>query len=184
MAVKLGRPILVGGIGLSYMLWLLQSLHHSVVQLGEFGLMGAIAIGCCFWMFQQIARKVEAPPASIDRAVVEKAIDRVTGAVSQLEAELDNCEALARLRKRVAQLSAELDRQELHIAVTGGKSVGKSTLTRVLENSMPTEKLLTSLKLQETPALFTDGASEQEVAKAEAIDADLVLFVTNGDLTD
>lgn len=42
MAVKLRlrRPLLVGGVGLSFALLLVQSLHHSVAQLGEFSLMG------------------------------------------------------------------------------------------------------------------------------------------------
>ena len=34
MAVKLQRPILVGGIGLSLLLWLLDSVQHSVAELG------------------------------------------------------------------------------------------------------------------------------------------------------
>ena len=185
MAVKLQRPILVGGIGLSSGLWLLQSLHHSLIQLGELSLVGAIAIGGGFWLFQQRTyKKKQSPPdALLDRATVEKAIAQAADAVNCLAAELNDCEALARLRSRVAQLGAELDRQEIHIAVTGGKSVGKSTLIRAMKSSMATHIPVTSLRLQETPALFAAEASD-ETGKVEAIAADLVLFVTDGDLTD
>ncbi|MEA5516530.1 hypothetical protein [Nodularia sp. UHCC 0506] len=45
MVVKLQRPILVGGLGLSFSLWILQSWHDSIVQLSEFGLFSALAVG-------------------------------------------------------------------------------------------------------------------------------------------
>ncbi len=182
MAVKLQRPILVGGISLAYGLWLLQSLHHSLIQLGEFGLVGAIAIGSCFWLFQQKTQETQLPPEILDRATVEKAIAQAADAVNCLSA-LDDCEALARLRERVARLGAELNRQEIQVAVTGGKSVGKTTLIQVLETSLKLgETPRMSLHLQETPALFTPGLKAG--TKTPAITADLVLLVTDGDLTD
>jgi len=69
-----------------------------------------------------------------DRTTVEKAIAQAESMVSQLEAEAEKHESLA-TGERVAQLSAELDRQEIHLAVTGGKAVGKTTLIRVLESN-------------------------------------------------
>jgi len=53
MAVKL-RPILVVGVGLSFSLWLLQSWHQSA-ELGEFSVLGLIAVGTGLWLFQQQA---------------------------------------------------------------------------------------------------------------------------------
>lgn len=188
MAVKLRRPILVGGVGLSFSLWLLQSLHHSVGQLGEFGLLGAIAVGSCLWLFQQ-GRAKNAPmqPDSLpkNRETVEKAIALTEGMVSQLETEAENHEALTPLRERVAQLKTELDRQEIQLAVTGGKGVGKTTLTQVLKtNWMPQQQ---QLCWRETPALFTGtslGVAAETAAMDELLASDLVLFVTTGDLTE
>ena len=187
MAVKLRRPILVGGVGLSFSLWVLQSLHHSVVQLSEFVVLGAIALGGCFWLLQQggaidTQRQSDSP---LDRAMVEKEIAQVETVVSQLATEAENHESLAGLREQVAQVKAELDRQEIRLAVTGGKAVGKSTLIRLLESSW-VPQLKQPLCLRETPTLFTgtDADQHSESALAAVIASDLVLFVTNGDLTE
>ena len=188
MAVKLRRPILVGGVGLSFSLWLLQSLHHSVDQVGEFGVLSAIALGTCLWLFQQGRAKdaqIQLESLPIDRATVEKTIAQAESVVSQLETEAENHEKLVPLREKVAQLSAELDRQELQLAVTGGKAVGKSTLLQVLKtNSVPQQQQLCWI---ETPALFTGTDADltaETAAKEVALASDLVLFVTTGDLTE
>src|SRR5919199_1324316 len=189
MSVNLRRPILVGGVGLSFSLWMMQSLHHSVAQLGEFGLLGAIALGGGLLLFQQKAsKKIALSPisSSLDRTTVEKAIAQAEGLVNQLEAETNNQDAGVQLRQQLAQLTTELDRQEIQLAVTGGKGVGKTALIQVLEwNWVPQQQQRLSLK--ETPALFvgTDTNVEAETAAKEvALASDLVLFVTAGDLTD
>src|SRR4028119_929439 len=107
MAVKLRRPILVGGVGLSFSLWLWQSVHHSVLQLGEVGVLGAVALGTGFWLFQQkksntINFSSESP---LDRETVEKAIAQAENLINQLETEADNRETSTQLRQRIAQLS-------------------------------------------------------------------------------
>lgn len=189
MAVKLRRPILVGGVGLSFSLWLLQSLHHSVVDLGEIGILGAIAVGSALWLFQQNRAKdtqIKPNDSPLARATVEKEIALAESMVSQLTTEAENHEALAQLRERVAQLTSELDRQEIQLAVTGGKAVGKTTLIQVLEANLVPE-IQPTLCLRETPALFagTDANLTKETAALElAIASDLVLFVTTGDLTE
>jgi GTPase SAR1 family protein len=183
MAVNLRRPILVGGVGLSFALLLVQSLHHSVAQLGEFSLMGAIAVIICLWLFQQGRAKgtqIHLDSGPLDRETVEKAIAQVEDVVSQLEAEAENYEPNTALRERIAQLKNEIDRQEIQLTVTGGKGVGKTTLIQLLElNWLP--QIQQKLRLCETPALFTATTND---ALAEVIASDLVLFVTNGDLTD
>jgi len=107
MSVNLRRPILVGGVGLSFSLWMMQSLHHSVAQLGEFGLLGAIALGGCLLLFQQKAsKKIALSPisSSIDRATVEKAIAQAESLINQLEAETNNQDAGVQLRQQLASV--------------------------------------------------------------------------------
>ena len=189
MAVKLRRPILVGGIALSFGLWLLESVHDSVAELGEFGVLGAIALGIGLWLFQQkTSKEIEFSPVAspLNRDTVEKAIAQAENLINQLETETNNQDAGTHLRQRVAQLITELDRQEIQLAVTGGKGVGKTNLIQVLEaNWLPQQQQRLSLK--ETPALFvgTDAAVEAETAAKEVTHcSDLVLFITAGDLTD
>ncbi|MBD0386998.1 MAG: hypothetical protein ICV54_10865, partial [Nostoc sp. C3-bin3] len=131
MVVKLQRPILVGGLGISFSLWMLQSWHDSIVQVSEFGLLSALAVGGGLWLFQKNRPKDSLEQLDgmvVNRTTVESAIAKAETVINQLAQESANHIALETLREQVAQLLLELDRQEIKVAVTGGKSVGKSTL--------------------------------------------------------
>ncbi|MEH2355182.1 YcjF family protein [Nostoc sp.] len=184
MVVKLQRPILVGGLGLSFSLWMLDSWHDSIVQVGEFGLLSALAVGGGLWLFQQNRPKNSLEPLDgivVDRATVESAIAKTETVINQLAQEAENHPALETLREQVAQLLLELDRQQIKVAVTGGKSVGKSTLIQVLQN-LETQNVVS---LQETAPLFREvGENSDAAILAEVAKSDFVLFLTNGDLTD
>ncbi|MEW6497205.1 MAG: DUF697 domain-containing protein [Cyanobacteriota bacterium] len=189
MAVNLRRPILVGGVGLSLSLWMLQSLHHSVGQLGEFSLLGAVALGTGLWLFgQKNSKNIELSltASPLERETVEKAIAQAERLINHLETEAQNHEAITQFRQQLAQLTIELERQEIQLAVTGGKGVGKTKLVQVLASSwLPQQQQ--RLGIKETPALFvgmdTDVAAEI-TAREVALNSDLVVFVTTGDLTD
>ncbi|MEH1950479.1 MAG: DUF697 domain-containing protein [Nostoc sp.] len=184
MVVKLQRPILVGGLGLSFSLWMLDSWHDSIVQVGEFGLLSALAVGGGLWLFQQNRPKDSLEQLDgmlVDRATVESAIAKTETVINQLAQEAENHSALETLREQIAQLLLELDRQKIKVAVTGGKSVGKSTLIKVLQN-LETQNFVS---LQETAPLFREvGENSDAAILAEVAKSDFVLFLTNGDLTD
>ena len=185
MVVKLQRPILVGGLGLSFSLWMLQSWHDSIVQVGEFGLLSALAVGGGLWLFQKNRPKDSLEQLDgmvMDRATVESASAKTETVINQLAQEAENHTALETLREQVAQLLLELDRQEIKVAVTGGKSVGKSTLIKVLKENVETRNLVC---LEETAPLFREAGDNSDAAVlAEVAKSDFVLFLANGDLTD
>ncbi|ODG96945.1 hypothetical protein A4S05_15600 [Nostoc sp. KVJ20] len=185
MVVKLQRPILVGGLGLSFSLWMLDSWHDSIVQVSEFGLLSALAVGGGLWLFQQNRPKDSLEQLNgmvVDRATVESAIAKTETVINQLAQESENHPALQTLREQVAQLLLELDRQKIKVAVTGGKSVGKSTLIKVLKQNLETQNLVS---LEETAPLFREvGENSDAAILAEVAKSDFVLFLTNGDLTD
>ncbi|MEH2453364.1 YcjF family protein [Nostoc sp.] len=185
MVVKLQRPILVGGLGLSFSLWMLQSWQDSIVQVGEFGLLSALAVGGGLWLFQQNRPKDSLEQVDgmlVDRATGESAISITEAVINQLAQEAENHLALETLREQVAQLLLELDRQEIKVAVTGGKSVGKSTLMQVLKQNVETRNLVS---LEETAPLFREISDNSDATiLAEVAKYDFVLFLTNGDLTD
>ncbi|MCC5634339.1 DUF697 domain-containing protein [Nostoc sp. CHAB 5844] len=187
MVVKLERPILVGGLGLSFSLWILQSWHHSIVQLGEFGLLSTLAVGGGLWLWQQNRSKaslqqIDCTP--VDRATAESAIAKAEAVINQLVQEAENHTSLNTLREQLTYLFLELDRQEIKIAVTGGKAVGKSTLIGVLKSSGWQEKQ-PKFHFQETAPLFRETTDKSDTAVlAEVSKSDVVLFLTNGDLTD
>ena len=107
MVVKLQRPILVGGLGLSFSLWILQSWHDSIVQLSEFSLFSALAVGGGLWLFQKNRPKNSLEQIDgivVDRAMVESAIATTQTVINQLAIEAENHIALETLRAKVAQL--------------------------------------------------------------------------------
>lgn len=185
--MKLRRPILVGGLGLSFSLWILQSWQDSLVQVGEFGLLSLLAVGGGFWLLKFNRAKDDSElldSLPVDRTTVFGVIAKAEAVVSQLAQEAENHQALATLREQVTNLTSELDRQQMIAAVTGGKSVGKTTLIKVLEQNLRTLNA-TSVQFQETPALFTQAGEKSDAAVlAAANTSDVVLFLTNGDLTD
>ncbi|OCQ99002.1 hypothetical protein BCD64_23470 [Nostoc sp. MBR 210] len=186
MVVKLERPILVGGLGLSFSLWILQSWHDSIVQLGELGLLSTLAVGGGLWLWQQNRPKASLEPLDctpVDRAAAESAIAKAEAVINQLAQEAENHTSLNTLREKLTYLSLELDREEIKVAVTGGKAVGKSSLIQVLNSSGWQEKQ-PKFYLQETSPLFQETTDKSDAAVlAEVAKFDVVLFVINGDLT-
>jgi uncharacterized protein len=186
MVVKLQRPILVGGLGLSFSLWILQSWHDSIVQLSEFGLVSALAVGGGLWLFQKNRPQDSLDQLDdivVDRAMVENAIATTKTVIHQLAIEAENHIALETLQAQAAQLLGELDRQEIKVAVTGGKAVGKSTLIPLLQSSNWAQTPQ-KLSFWETPALFQQVSDNSDTDILAAIQqSDIVLFLTNGDLT-
>jgi hypothetical protein len=186
--VKLQRPILVGGLGLSFALWLFDSLQDSFVQLSEFSLLGLVAVGGSLWLFKQRGVSNELLQCELpnDRATVEKAILKASAVISQLagadESDVETKNFAILLQKQISKLENEIDRQEIQLAVTGGKSVGKSTLINTLQQNA---SLLPSLLgYKETAPLFVaDNSADDEVLN-QTVTSDYVLFLVNGDITD
>lgn len=180
--MKLHKPILVGGLGLSFSLWMLDTWHDSIVQVGEFGLLSALAVGGGFWLLQKNRPGEQLNDMVVDRASVERGISQTEVIINQLAQEAANHPALESLREQFAKLPLELDRREIQVAVTGGKSVGKSTVIQILKN---VELSTTSLQYTETAPLFAGvGKNSDAVTLSELQKSDFVLFLTNGDLTD
>lgn len=183
--MKLQRPILVGGLGLSFSLWMLDSWHDSIVQVGEFGLLSALAVGGGLWLFNKNQPQLgeQLNDIVVNRADVDKAIAQTQVIINQLAQEAVNHPHLAILRENLAKLPLELDRKEINLAVTGGKSVGKSTVIEVLKTAPTIQGM--SLNFAETAPLFSvAGENSDVVILSEMQKSDFVLFLTNGDLTD
>ena len=183
--MKLQRPILVGGLGLSFSLWMLNSWHDSIVQLGEFGLLSALAVSGGLWLFNKNQPQLgeQLNDILVNRASVDKAIAQTEVIINQLTQEAATHPALEILRENLAKLPLELDRKEIAVAVTGGKFVGKSTIVEVIKNAQTFPEM--SLHFAETAPLFAVvGENSDVVTLSEMQKSDFVLFLTNGDLTD
>ena len=204
MAVKLRRPILVGGLGLSLGIWLLDSLHPLPLGGGGVPVWGAIALGSGWWWLSQRGRqageKALLPSSPVSREQVERTLAEVERLIQQFVAELPPTTitdpagpiAVAAWRQQLALLAAETDRQNLRLVVAGGKAVGKTALFQLLRTQwrpqatpIGSASLPRHVEIKVVPEISPgDGAG---LAMANLIDlqaADVVVFVTTGDVTE
>lgn len=179
MTLNLRRPILIGGIGLSAALWLLESFQHSASEMGENLLIGVLAASAGYWWWhrQSPKRDLALPQPLASREAAEKAIATAQKAIDLLAAESPNSADPGSLKAQLEKLTAELDRQDLQITIAGGKAVGKTALIQVL-NANWTPQNSQKVSFQETAPLFANNHADPKIA------GDLVLFVTAGDITD
>jgi uncharacterized protein len=182
--VKLQRPILVGGLGLSFALWMFDTWQETFSQIGEVSLLSLLAVGGGLLLFKQRSPKVvELLELPCDRNTVENAILQTEVAVNQLANEVKTLDVTS-LRNQISQLQIEIDRKEINIAVAGGKSVGKTSLIQILASSWQ-PSIPQTISFHDTTPLFVEATGNSDaVVFKNALASDYVLFVTNGDLTD
>lgn len=183
MAGQLERPILMGGVGLSLVLWLLQGVQHSASGIGHVSLLIMMAGSAGLWWFNEQFREPLqglTPPEPLNQNQVEQAIAQTQNLISRLATEAQTRNAgqavitrLAALQEQATQLNGQLDRTSLRVAVTGNKAVGKTAVLRLLEAN----------GLGRTPQSLSFIEANLEQPQTFTL-ADVLLFVTSGDLTD
>jgi uncharacterized protein len=186
------RPLVLGGLSLAGSIWLLDGVTHVLgdwlpaMVLGSGGVWAYLKYqgGAGSSMLGPIGKS----PA-VNRSAVQTALAAAQGVMDQYAAESRDWSPdgetaqLSQLRSQLHQILSELDRAEIRIAVMGGPGVGKTTLTGLLKTGWAAELSpeLSQLSLQDTPALL--AAKPVAAAWQGARAADLILFLTDGDLT-
>ncbi|NJR64560.1 MAG: GTPase domain-containing protein [Leptolyngbyaceae cyanobacterium CRU_2_3] len=203
MVSLLQRPILIGGLALTAGAGLLSSLDPGIAHFGSTAVGGAIALGTGFWWLKLKSKPAVQPLlpfTPVDSAAVEKAIADVESQINHLTAELEadlpaTDTPVFHLRQRLATLVAELKRQEVRLAIMGGRSVGKTSLAQLLQSQVTDGNLSDNLgsnlglSIQKPDLAPAQTGSDRTISiptsiTAEVENADLVLFLTAGDLTD
>ena len=169
------RWILVGGLGLTASLWLLQSLSTGLSHLGEGISLPLSVLVLGGWWWQQRRSSQPSPPPcaleSYDRAQLDREWTIVDSLLEQLAAELpesDRETGLAPYNIQRQDLLTAPQRTVLTLGITGQPHTGKSSLVQVVR-----ERSLWSGTVQEIPWTAADDL--------KAMDALVVLI--NGDLT-
>ncbi|WRH65373.1 MAG: hypothetical protein RSE13_15905 [Planktothrix sp. GU0601_MAG3] len=156
MAVKLERPILIGGVGLSLGLWLLESVQNSASELGQIVLFGLAFSSAGLWWFKQQrteSLQLSPPPEPLNQARVEKAIAQTQGLIARLATESPTQNhRLQALQQQGEQLNAQLQRTALRVTIAGNKGTGKTALLQRLESDwLPQQPQTLSLTEISTP---------------------------------
>ncbi|MEM9265239.1 MAG: DUF697 domain-containing protein [Cyanobacteria bacterium P01_F01_bin.13] len=167
MDIAIKRPILIGGLGLSASLWLLDVVHH--MPNGSL-VVGAIALGSgLWWLLQQQSQQVLVASVpqqvTVKRDAIDQALDRADQLIDLLLTEDSMAAAQADIYRTERELLLDsLERTHLNVAIAGAKATGKTTLLQCLQT-------------WESPSLsFTELSEDGE-------DSDLVLLVVAGDMT-
>lgn len=221
MAMRLKRPILVGGLGLTAGACLWNTVAPSVSDIGGIAVWGAIAIGSGLWWLKHRSSPtptLDRSPTPISREAVEQSLSEVETRITQLIQEADaagwnsqRTETLTQpLRQSITQIRSGMERDEVYLAIAGGKSVGKTTLCQWLNQvreggleqadsesdaasrsstSHGNKTVWDAVHISDTEALFAQpwlhtGTATEHSLPEPLCNADLILFVTAGDLTD
>ncbi len=176
MALQLRKPILITGVGLSFLLWIGSTLQDSLMGLGEWGITGAIALGSGLWWWRSRQSKTAVSPieSPIDKTAVDEILKATQAVLNKITTEAPETD-ISHLQQRLDQLPDQLNRDTFQIVITGGKSVGKTRLKAALT--------LSSNNLIETPALYQND-SDSAAIENTVIPCEIAIFVVNGDLTD
>jgi uncharacterized protein len=172
--------------------WLLHGIHPGITDFSGTAIWGAFALSSGFWWLRKRSLKpldLTIPALPVDRTAVEKALSAVETLMKQLATEITTdtqTSALASFQEKLTQLTAELERKEVRLAIAGGQSVGKTTLAQYLTENWMTQPRMTQsqkVSIHDTAGLFAEPGEAREMLAPDVDSADLVLFVTAGDLT-
>ncbi|WP_198807066.1 DUF697 domain-containing protein [Leptolyngbya sp. BL0902] len=220
------RPLVVGGLGLSASLWLLEASHLSAFDGSTW--LSALALGSGVWWWRQRTSGSPASPRPVaapvvDRARVEAQIGDLRSLIETLAKEtafIPESEVpalvvgiptrMATYEAQCQALAHALDRTNLTGVVLGERRSGKSTLIQHLTTTstgslaahregdenvtscpvvtwtevLPVESaLIPSGAVEPSPTEFNPAESNLDAVPAALDAADVVLWVTDGDLT-
>jgi GTPase SAR1 family protein len=198
---------LIGGLGFTVGAWALTAFDSNLTDFADSAVWGIAVLGSGIWWLRQRSRLALNfnPQQSIDRTGVEQALAQVETRINQLVTESQAAqlnpeqsngmaELVFELRQQLARVAAEMERTDIRLAVTGGKAVGKTTLIQLLQQQKLPAILSTPSELMNTtatPAVSPESGAVSKLPDNRSADpnrdldaADLVLFVTTGDLRD
>lgn len=169
--MRIPKPILITGVGLSAVLWGWETFGHSLWEMGEVSFNGVIALGGLLWLLQRRQNRQNNPAVvavSLGKAQVETTIATTAEELATLAATVPELD-LTNLQQQVEQLPDNFQRQQLNLGIVGNPKVGKSSLKEVLQQQEGGEKWQYHEGLTNTPL---DPS------------LDLLLYLVNGDITD
>lgn len=196
MSAKPQPSFLIGGAVLALGIWLLDALQHALGEWSVYVLF-ASGVGAVAWWMQQKSpsKSSSVAPQFVDATLVKRTLAEAEKMITQLGSEVENPEEpafavvkpqLSQLQSQIAKIMTEMSREQLRLAIVGGKGSGKTTLIQHLQSAWASS-LTQSIIFQEAPGFAGGsgmGLTAEMTALQQAIAADLVLFLITGDLTE
>ncbi len=186
-----GGAILAGSIGL------LDVLNHTLGDWGLWGVLLASAGGAVLLLWRKPEPKVARSPLpqTVDTVAVRRALAEAEKVITQLEVEVNDPQEAAfdavkpqvnQFQSQVSQIASDMNRDDIRLLVMGAKGCGKTSLIQEMQAHW-TPNSTRTLSFVEAPSLFEAAANSlaaEALAQQQAIAADLVLFLVNGDMTE
>ncbi|MEL4898522.1 YcjF family protein [Crocosphaera sp. Alani8] len=171
MTVKVKKPILVAGLGLSFLLWLGEALQEQAIAIGEWSLLSLMAIGTGVWWWQkkQPQKQIYQPLSPLSITEVNQAIFDIKKVLNVIKKEDPECNLLE-LENQAENLPEKLNDKSISVGIVSDCSTVTSSLNKLLidqENRLKETKFLKSSNLENVN-----------------YDADLIIFLMNTDLSE
>ena len=170
MSVKVKKPILIAGLGISFLLWLGESLHEEVIAIGEWGVLSLMAIGTGVWWWQKKQPK----------KLVYQTISPLT--IAEVNQAIADGEKILKIVKQENTKSNLLD-LETKLKILPEKLKNQSVSLGLLSHSNTSKDSLKLLLNQETDFKQTEWLEQNNI---ETINQkiDLLIFLVTTDLTE
>lgn len=201
------KPFIVGGLGLTAGALLWHTVVPSVSDMLGLATWGAIAMGAgAWWLNKRDIKPIDLSPSipsTITREMVDTALADLQDYIHQFTTAVKETapaqyqEAIAQLHQRHTQLLDGLERTQMQCMVAGVKGVGKTSLVaglKPLETRQFGDESLYTIAFVDS-GILSQPAEQQALAQQEnapsmvtqladgTINSDLVIFVSEGDLT-
>ncbi|AUC59697.1 hypothetical protein AA637_00435 [Cyanobacterium sp. HL-69] len=175
MSISIKKPILISGVGLSFLIFFWQKISLSFPHLGEYSFWGLILVSGFFWLFNP--RGEEDNPPVVFNPVTPEIFARSLAQVKKLitifaqESESSETPFAQRLNEII-----ETNRTIVQAAIVSNHKLNSECLKNILEKEIKNN----NCQLE----TFTPSSLNAQKFDHLLFNHDLVLFVVQGDLTE
>lgn len=170
MTVWIKKPILVAGLGISFLLWISNSLHQGLMAIGEWGVFSVMVLGTGVWWWQKQEQKQPSFKAlsPLTLAEVKQSIFQAKQTLDYLRKEKPDYD-LSHLEIQLQQLPTKLNHVSVSVGLVGSRRSGKTSLQEHLKD----------------PKTFQEvDFIEHDLSKDIPDQLDIILLLITGDLTE
>ncbi|AFZ47955.1 hypothetical protein Cyast_2002 [Cyanobacterium stanieri PCC 7202] len=175
MTISIKKPILISGVGLSFLIFIWQRIAQSLPHLGEYSFWGLILVSGFFWLFNPRSKK-DYPSVvfqPITPEVFGEGVAQVKKFITLFVQESASSDNLFTQR---LETIVKGDRTTIHMAIVSNHKLNSQLLKNILEQETKQKDCQFNT--------FTPSSLHGEKFDQLLFNHDLVLFVVQGDLTE